>query len=69
MTFICTFTPKQHGHYPVKLKRGHAQVNFDGKGWAYHVPKGERRAFRRFLEAAFSQRGYGLASVTGCYPV
>ena len=65
--FTCTYTPRQHGQGPTKLKRGHAHVHHDGKVWEYHVPKGERRAFRQFLADAFGYRGQ-IVKVEGSYP-
>jgi hypothetical protein len=65
--FICTYKPQQHGQRPATLKRGHAQVYDDGKIYEYHVPKGERRAFRSWLAEAFAMRGR-IAKITGAYP-
>ena len=65
--FICTYTPHQHGQRPLFFNRGHAYVHHDGKVWEYHVPRGQRRAFRRFLVDAFGYRGE-MVVVEGSYP-
>jgi len=65
--FTCTYTPQQHGQRPAQSRRGHAHVHHDGKVWQYHVPKGQRRAFRQFLVDAFNYRGQTVV-VSGAYP-